>query len=358
MISANLLDGIRFDGATATSSKVDNNLIGLNKIGAALGNQNSGVAVNKSGGVVGSRLLVQNNQVGSNTFDGVRFSGGVANVNVLSNRLGLNNALDARGNTQNGLGSTGNLTNVLIQSNTAASNSQDGVSISAGKVVNVAIDGNTLGLAGKGNGGSGVKISGVDATGNGFALVTNNTSRFNAIDGLTVSLVSDSVTANNNTFSNNLQNGVRVSGSATTVLSANDIVSNNSSGVLIDTASLNTTVRDSSAAFGKSISANALDGVRVTGASTGTLITGNAIAANFQNGVQATGGSANTTVTGNAISANKSDGVLVTGAAGDDRRVGQLGHGQLTKRRAGSSRRRRIRRSRATRSRATRSTAF
>jgi uncharacterized membrane protein len=187
-ISGNTNSGIRIEGGNNTS--VSGNRIGLRASGSsgtpAIGNGSNGVTIVNTSACTNqlpNGVLVENNIIGGNgtlTADnqigvGIEVNGDAVSGTIIRNNLiGLaadQSALAA--NVQNGISIVG-ADNTLIEGNTVAGNgtgtdpgtgsSVGGAGIvlrtSSGLPLNTTITGNSVGLAGLGNGGQGIYVIG------------------------------------------------------------------------------------------------------------------------------------------------------------------------------------------------------
>jgi trimeric autotransporter adhesin len=270
-------------GSNVSNNKVQGNLIGLGADGStALGNTGAGVYVYNGG----SGSLVTGNVIGTDA-DGSNDAG---ERNVISGNINGVVLTDPQvtGNTVAGNFIGTDATGLLARGNTF-----DGVRIEAGATNNTI--GGTLTVQRNviaGNGQDGVQIDGEDSDG--------NTVRGNWI-------------------------GVNAAGTGT--------LGNGGDGVYISSGADNSTIGGTGANDGNWIAGNAVVGVEVDGASTGTLIQGNRIGTNAdgtlnwghgQNGILLENGASNTRVGGATAAAGNiiafsgqggvwDDGISVTG---------------------------------------------
>jgi hypothetical protein len=208
VISSNVGEGVRIDGATATGNVVQGNLIGSNVTQTvALGNSASGIYIRRAPGnsVLGNN--VQHNlgfagvalcgnlggfcggfDIGTQTSNG---DGNSVQGNVLNNNIGRGLSLDGVANTLVGTTSTNNI----------SSNGVNGVMIFGNGATGNQISSNAI----NGNVGDGVHIVGASNTGNRL----QNNSFINNLD-LAIDLGGNGVTSNDaadaDTGPNNFQN--------------------------------------------------------------------------------------------------------------------------------------------------------
>ena len=226
---------------------------------------NSGILINSFGNIV------ENNVVSNTRGDG---------VDILS---GANNTV---GGTAPGSG------------NTISGNSGFGINItSVGNLASILnmVQGNLIGLVGKGNTSDGVNLA--------------NTS-FNTIGG--------TVTGAGNTISGNNGNGISLlAGSSRNMIEGNFIRSSFLDGVdLAGTGTMGNTIGGTVAGAGNTISSNNGDGIDLISAASGNMVWRNQLAINSGNGVVIFGGTGNiiggvASAAGNTILSNVGDGVLI-----------------------------------------------
>lgn len=398
VISANLR-GVLINGAPASNNLVQGNFIGTDSNGtAALGNSRGVYLNGGTNNVVGGTAPGAGNVISGNTFSGVRMVSAPNFCLVQGNLIGTTaNGFAALGNAEHGVefsnatnitvggsapgarnvisgnglngvnvgGNTdgtqvqGNFIGTDMSGNVGLGNNGDGVSVgdTVGFVYNALVGGAGAGNIISGNGGWGVRLTGVDtnsaqvrgnfigtnASGNvalgnqlGGVLVTNNASG-NTVGGTDA--------AARNVISGNIGDGVLINGGAhDNSIQGNFIGANapgtggfgatQTNGVNIDGAS-NNAVGGAAAGAGNVISANSQQGVLITNGSSGNAVEGNLIGtdvsgtADLGNGVDGVhiGASANNRVGGtsvaarNVISGNDANGVQIFGVGASSNTV-------------------------------------
>jgi hypothetical protein len=195
VISGNTRNGVDITGSVTGNNLVQGNYIGTNAAGsAALGNQNNGVYLNAKTNTVGGTTAAARNVISGNTLSGVRILNDVTITGnkVQGNHIGMNvgttmalpngegvSILNAPDHT---IGGT-----VAGAGNLIAGNTGNGVLISQDKATGNMILGNTIGTAGFGNGGHGVRIDVASNNSIGaVAAFAANTISFNGLKGIII----------------------------------------------------------------------------------------------------------------------------------------------------------------------------
>ncbi len=336
VIAANVGDGVAIQGSTATRNLVLGNRVGSDATGRnARPNLGDGISVsdapgNTIGGFVSASNPLGGNLIIANGGNGINVSGPNSSNNlVIGNRVGLDIAGAAQGNTGDGVRIIG------------ANNTVGGTAQGAGNV----ISGNRL---------RGVYLSNVDGKttvtavanavlGNfigtnlsGAATNVGNSQDGLMVDGATRITIGGASAAARNVISGNLRNGVVLTGTTTQALIAGNSIgldasgnagqaSNAQAGVVLLGVTGNSIGGDS-AGLGNVISGNTTDGIILSAASS-NLIQGNRIGTdpagrsplpNAQDGLAINGGSGNTLggasdAARNLISGNLGNGLVVSG---------------------------------------------
>jgi len=331
VISGNLVDGVRLDGAGSTGNVVEGNFIGLNAGGtAAVPNVFNGVVVSGAGGnTIGGTAAAARNVISGNGKNGIGIAGGASGNLVAQNFVGTNPAGNAPiGNALDGViltsGATGNTIGGAWGSGGTliSGNNGNGIQLTGGATTNV-VKGNRIGTDVDGTADVGNKMNGVlisDAPGNTIGGTFFGTER--------------------NIISGNDQNGILVTGSGATGnhvfqsyigtnASGNGPIANTNDGVFLANGATGNLIGGTGPIDGNVISYNAVDGLRIDGAATsGNLVQGNFIGVDsfgsfdLGNGVNGVviSGAPNNTIGGSAPSArnviggNGANGIGITGA--------------------------------------------
>jgi CSLREA domain-containing protein len=351
IISGNGGDGVHVADLGTTGNLVQGNLIGTDQTGNnPLANSGNGVALvhaaaTNSVGGAGLPLAGLGNLISGNGGDGVLLSddGTTANL-VQGNLIGTNLGSTAEANTQNGVeivnGASGNTIGGIgppgggaALGNVISANGNDGVRLAGSTTTNNLVQGNFIGTTLAGN-------AALGNTQNGVELVdaANN----NAIGGANAAPV-----GLGNVIAGNGGDGVRLSGVGTTM---NQVQGNfigtdvsgakplgNTFGVAILAGASSNTIGGTTAATANVISANSADGVHladsgttvnlVQGNNIGTDATGKAALGNGGAGVSISNGADDNQVggavdgQGNLISGNTGDGVLISDANASNNKV-------------------------------------
>jgi parallel beta-helix repeat protein len=357
LISANLKDGVLFDGTGVTANSVAHNFIGTDVTGiggSTLGNHGNGVELSAAGNTLGgvsSNTIGAGNVISLNTLDGVHISNSGALTNlVVGNFIGTDKTGTLpRGNQGSGVAIlNGALANnvggtAAGAGNIIAANAADGVLLASGAAGNL-VEGNFVGTNSGGtplgNAVFGVAI--VDASDNTVGGATlpsaagaaGNVIAANGNDGVHIEGQTNAG-ASGNVVAGNLV-GVDLAGAA---------LANAGNGVAVVDASLNTVGGVAGFFAGNLISANQQDGVLITNTARGAPADGNLVQSNYigttlngtaalpnqLNGVEISAASTNGATgniigafaapssslgvgsTGNVISGNLQDGVLLDG---------------------------------------------
>ncbi|HWG62413.1 MAG TPA: hypothetical protein VG253_11945 [Streptosporangiaceae bacterium] len=350
-VDAAAQDGVTLDAGSIT---LNNNYIGLNLAGAALGNKGAGLYVAPTS----SRNLIGLNRSGAsgavaNVFSGNRGSGivlfGSSGNTIVANRIGTNAAgtsaipngedgmwITARssgneiggtefvdsatGQTNNPTGSKGTVTPVFVVpplGNLISGNRLNGVLMDHGARNNV-MNGNFVGTkangdAALGNGANGVRMNGAPSNSLvGCKFVNNPFVYYNVVSG-------------------NRQNGLRVTNSNNVVVQGNffgtganntAIVRNRLDGILVDGSSANTQV-GGVIPLGNVSAGNGRNGIEVAGTATGFvtfntfggLLAFKGAAPNGNDGLLITSTGGNNLVRTNVFSGNTRNGIELAGNA-------------------------------------------
>ncbi|MGB2895618.1 MAG: right-handed parallel beta-helix repeat-containing protein [Anaerolineales bacterium] len=331
VISGNDLEGIQLRGSGTRNNTVMGNYIGLTVDGEiALGNTLDGVLIfdSASNNIVGGDVLGEGNVVSGNGSCGVSIygSGTVSNI-VSGNFLGTDkDGTDAHPNGLHGvfigLSATGNRVGGTStgERNVISGNAQDGIRIENSGTGFNTVEGNYIGTTASG-------LSGLHNTGSGVLLrdgAQNNTvggdvpAERNIISGNWGSGVAlRGASTSGNTISGNYI-GVNPTGTVG--------LGNSGEGVFIDSGAHNNTIGGMASGRGNVIGDNS-QGMRIDGAGTddntvagnyiGTDRTGMIDLGHFpQNGVIILNGASDNTIgPGNTIAYNAVDGVRVYGAS-------------------------------------------
>jgi hypothetical protein len=342
IISANL-NGVHIAGAGTTGNIILNDYIGTDSSGAnPMANTSDGVLIDTgaSGNTVGATGT--HNVISGNGKSGVHIEGtgagaagtGTTGNSVINNYIGTDlTGIVPLGNTGDGVlidnGANGNQVGngVAAGMNVISGNFGDGIHIDGSKL--------TVGTGRVGTSNNSVldNYIGVDLT--GAAAMANNIGVL-INDGATGNTIGS--TAAHNVISGNTFHGIEISGAGTTanVVLGNYIgldksglkpLGNGSNGVMVDTGASNDTVGGAAAGARNYIVANGNDGVQIDGTGTtgnsvlgnyiGMDTTGKTIQANANDGVEisthASGNTIGSTTTGagNLISGNGNNGVEI-----------------------------------------------
>jgi parallel beta-helix repeat protein len=309
LISGNSSEGLTISGINPGDGDhvVERNTVGLDVTGTfALPNGQFGLRAAMSVGGSGSTII--DNVVSGNDGTGIAVFGD--DIEVRGNHVGVTpdgntavanggHGIDIRSGSRIVIGGSAE-----ADRNVISGNGQSGVRIIAalGQVPqNVTIVGNYIGTS----------ADGVGALGNSDSGVFISGSPFNTIGG--------TVAGEENVISGNAGSGVHVSGQDATgnVIEGNLIgtdrtgtgdTGNQGHGVLIGDDASNTTIGGSAPDEGNTISGNDTDGIRIAGGASGNSILGNRIGTNSsvtaavgngQHGVILLDGATNTTIGGN-----------------------------------------------------------
>ena len=337
----NILSGNDHYGVELMSGSFNNtvagNYIGTTVTGlAALGNSNGGASFwgAGTGNLVGGNVVAGNNGFG--VLVGLATSGALIQGNYVG--LGVDGST-ALGNLATGILVSGGSVNTLIGTNADGSNdvaetnvigaNQDGILVVDPGTSGTLIQGNLIGtdasgLLARGNTFDGVRIA-FGATANvvgGTNTLHRNVTAGNGQDGVQIAdEASDGNTVRGNWI------GINAAGTAT--------LGNGGDGIFVSGGADNTVIGGTGANDGNWVAGNAIVGVEVDGASTGTVIQGNRIGTNLdgsanwghgQNGVLMENGASGTLVGGTSASAANiiafsgqggvwDDGIAVSGAS-------------------------------------------
>jgi len=331
VISGNDKDGVRLQNSSTTNNTVSGNYIGLSADGeSTLGNTVDGVVIldGASNNIIGGTSPGEGNVISGNVWSGVSIYGAGTNLNfVLGNYIGtdkdgttahangIHGVFIGYGAQSNTIGGT-----TAVQRNVISGNTQDGVRIENSGTSNNTVLGNYIGTTASG-------LSGLHNTGSGVVLrdgAQNNTvggdvpAERNIISGNWGSGVAlRGASTSGNTI---LGNYIGVNPTGTVGLG------NSGEGVFIDSGAHNNTIGGAASGRGNVIGGN-VQGIRIDGAGTddntvagnyiGTDRTGMIDLGHFpQNGVIILNGASDNTIgPGNAIAFNAVDGVRIYGAS-------------------------------------------
>lgn len=215
VISGNTI-GVQIDETNTTGNTVLNSYIGTNAAGTAAIANGTGVTLSVTGNTVGSTTANAGNLISGNTSRGISDVGsGVINATgntIIGNTIGLNIGRTARLANQTGIvissrdkttvGSLGAGRNYI------AGNTQEGITVfqNTAAAQGIVIQGNTVGLAGLGNGSDGIFMAG-----NGNSILSN-TIQANTGNGITLSNATNILVQQNNIGSNTAGSGNTGSG--------------------------------------------------------------------------------------------------------------------------------------------------
>ncbi|MEP3479712.1 MAG: DUF4114 domain-containing protein [Fuerstiella sp.] len=339
VISGNDRQGILITGDSADDNVIHGNLIGTDRDGTIdLGNRLAGIRIDSGadGTIIGGIEDGAGNILSGNDTFGVRVAGqGTDGTVIQGNLIGTDQSgAQAIGNEINGIRVDFGAKSTTIggsedgAGNVVSGNAQQGIRVSGEGTDDTVIQGNVVGT----------NSDGSIALGNGFAGVRIDS-------GAQDTVVGGDSTGAGNILSGNGAHGVRVHGAGTndttiqgnligTDQSGTEAIGNEGVGILVDGSAQGTTIGGSSELAGNVVSANALQGVRVSGDGTDdTVIQGNVIGTN-NDGTSALGnkyagilidaGAADSVVGGdsaeaaNILSGNGTFGVRVTGEDTND----------------------------------------
>lgn len=352
LISGNRRHGVSLSDAGTSGNALRGNTIGLDVIGAALGNGQNGVQIvaQATGNVIGGTTLATKNTISANATGILLRDAGTTNNVIQGNYVGTDvSGANSRGNTLDGIAIEGGATvNTLGGASAGAANlisgnARAGVRITGTGTNNNLVVGNTLGL----------NLAGTASLANAFGVWIGGGASSTVVGGVT--------TLARNVISGNSLYGVIMTGTGT----SNNLVlgsyigtdptgavarANGFDGVYLSTGAANNTIGGAAVGAGNLISGNLRNGVRIDGgATTGTNLRGNTIGLsatnvtllNGQDGVIALNASTGTTIggafsgAGNTISGNGRSGVRVTGAGTvatlEGNRVGTLPDGSAAR---------------------------
>ena len=339
-ISGNGADGVRIQGAATADNRLENNVIGLDRVGAAaMPNRFDGVVVDGAPGTVIGGAAGLGNTISGNGNDGVEIlNAGSDGALVAGNTIGLGtDGETAIGNGRHGVVLYRNVQGALIGTdgargapNTISGNGAAGVVIAGGggDTRDNTVAGNLVGTDADGRTDRGNRFSGVSIFGGahdnvvGGAGALRNVLSGNGIHGVHLQGAGTSA----NTVAGNLI-GTDVDGAAA--------LANGRDGVRIDNgADANAIGGDRNAGLGNLISGNDAYGIALVGTGTddnrllgnriGTNAAGDAPLGNARDGVFVLQGAARTLVggaadgEGNLVSGNGDAGIEIVGEATDD----------------------------------------
>ncbi len=330
LISGNTYEGVGIHDASTARNVIQANTIGLNTLGAPLGNNDEGIEINdgasyNSVGGIGTDL---GNIIAANRLNGVLINSGSGN-RVAGNFIGTTpSGLVGCGNGSNGILLSGRATNAAIGGvdsrarNIISGNKQNGVLIADSGTDGNSVQGNYIGT---------------DPTGSTALL---NTQHGVYVTGGSDNAIGGVSAGAGNVISGNSGCGVWITGTASTntKLQGNLIGTNaagsaampNTTGVYLSAATSGNTIGGAETGARNVISGNRQHGVYIADAGTGgntvrgnyigTNAAGTAAVPNFMYGVGMTSGAANNIIgggqagEGNLISGNRI-GILIPAAA-------------------------------------------
>uniref|UniRef100_UPI00286D8556 DUF4347 domain-containing protein n=1 Tax=Sphaerotilus sp. TaxID=2093942 RepID=UPI00286D8556 len=255
-------------GATASGNLVAGNTVGLNATGTStLANSGVGIVVLGASNTIGGTTSAARNVVSGNATMGIQISSASANSNtVLGNYIGTSaSGLVDLGNGEDGIQIDGGASMNTIGGLTAAArnvvsgNNNSGIAIDGSASVGNTVLGNTIGLAANGT-------SSLGNTHNGVSVYQS-----------TNTVIGSTLVAGRNVIASNVLSGISITDATGTQVLGNYIGT------------------DATAAVARG---NGLDGIRMSGNTTGSVIGGGAAGS------------------GNLIANNTGDGVLVNTAFG------------------------------------------
>lgn len=318
-------DGIVFE---SNSNALTLSFIGTDLASTpGLGNSGAGVTISGSGNVI------RQNVISGNTLDGVRITGGSGNILDTNNLIGLNNiGTAALPNGGHGVSIQASTGNIIGPSNIISGNGGSGVVITGLAATGNEVKGNFIGTTLAGTSAIPNAVSGVvlqDTTGNTVGGIPIPAGIGNVISGNIGTGITISGGSGNSVFSNTI-------GADATGLSA---LANGSHGVLVEN-SPNNIIGMNGEISGNFISGNGGSGIQLTGsATTGTLVAGNTLGAsstgtaalpNALDGLTSNDASGTkigglVTSEDNAISGNGRHGIFITGGTGHLIEINEIG---------------------------------
>ena len=290
-IAGNVQNGVRIDGTSAYSNKVQGNAIGTSLSGntSGLGNGKSGVSI--TGGAhdntIGGTTAGAMNILSGNTEHGVNIATASWSNKVKGNLIGtdINGLVSGLGNGKSGVYINGAPNNTIGGSkvearNLISGNSENGVQIYGSGASSNKVQGNYIGTI----------VTGVSALPNGLHGVSVNGAPNNVIGGAAVGA--------GNIIAGNAFSGIALVGSGATdndvlgnfIGTQSDGVSalgNGANGVTIDSAADNT-IGGTAGGEGNTIAYNTQDGIVVvsaTGSATGNAMQSNTVFSNAGLGI-------------------------------------------------------------------------
>ncbi len=285
VISGNESGGIWLSGAETVGNSVVGNYVGLAADGdSVLANDFSGILVSglAAENTIGGEGAAEGNVVSGNGTEGVRLENSLR-TELLGNLIGTDpSGLEDRGNTGVGVLVAGDEERIgrAGAGNAISGNGNHGISISSSAAAPV-IQGNLIGLAVDGETPLGNNSAGIDAsipdaaTIGGSGAGEGNTISANAVDGISMLLATDTSAILGNRIGTSVDGALARGNGATGV----DIA--NSTGVAVG---------GTAAGEGNTISANAENGIRVSGSTSfDNRLLGNSIYANGDLGIDLVG---------------------------------------------------------------------
>lgn len=359
VISGNDNDGILITGASASSNSVQGNYIGLNAAGTAdLGNIDDGVEVSSAAStLIGGDTSAERNVISGNNEHGVVVGGATATSTVVrANYIGV--AADGTadlGNTADGIVTHSSAPAITIggatsgMGNVISGNGLHGIVLNSTSSSST-IQGNTVGLDSggtldRGNDGDGLNISSESTAIGGSTAGMGNVISGNGQDGIYLASTATSSTIQGNTIGlnaagtadrGNTSEGIYTDASSVVVGGVdsnqrNVISGNDSDGINAASSTTGLTVLGNyigTSADGMSDLGNTTDGVEGYNMMVGGTTSGsrNIISGNNARGITAAGGS---TIQGNYIGLNVAGSGAVPNGDGSNSAVNITGNNNL-----------------------------
>ena len=239
----------------SNTNTIDNNLIGTDITGnTALPNKTYGVylAENNTGNIIGTAAL--GNVISGNTGFGIRltdFGTGNSGTIIEGNKIGLSLSGAALGNDSSGVWIDKLTTTTTIRNNTISDNGQHGVEIAtaaAQTVTNNRIGTNIAGTTTIGNTLDGINISGSTSTVVTLNTIGGNTNGIQLVGGATTTDIRDNNIGTTATGTTNLANtnaGILITNGINTPIRTNRIAFSAGDGVIISGGTGNSVINNS-----------------------------------------------------------------------------------------------------------------